>query len=198
MMVPFQLLILIIVYLHPKISSAIQSHSYWCHNQSAVLYIQREQIRRARISVFGERHHGFLSQSENLNFYKHINSNYTVQLFRNAHGYYNLIYRRLFKNANDHIRTLLYNYEHRLCKGHNNHHGNKTTTNQPLKCIPKCDFSCPTATSYLYRTMNKLSALLFLSVEEKNFSFTFVREPLARFISGMTEVFFSYCTSNKI
>ena len=164
--------------------SVVQSHK-WCHNQSAILVLQREQIRRARISVFGENHNGFLSHSENLNFYKHVNNNYTVKLLKNTNGYSHLIYRRLYKNANDHIRTLLFNFEHRLCNGHKS--GN-ITNREPIQCVPHCDFSCPIATtSSLNSMMNRLSAI-FLPKEEKNFSFTFVREPISRFISGMTEV----------
>eukprot|EP01036_Dinobryon_divergens_P025528 gene25528-34085_t len=84
-------------------------------------------------------------------------------------------------NANDHIRTLLYNYEQRLCKG------SSKLSDKILQCIPNCDFSCPSAYSYLNIMMKRLSTL-FLSAKEKKFSFTFVREPLSRFISGMTEI----------
>jgi hypothetical protein len=183
-MIPIHIIVyLLSIFLqHANINSAIESES-WCHNQSAVLYLQREQLRCARISVFGEKHYGFLGRSETLNLYKHRNNKYTVELSRNANGYSHLIYRRLYKNANDHIRTLLYNYEQRLCKG------NSKLSDKILKCIPNCDFSCPSANSYLNRMMKSLSTL-FISAEEKNFSFTFVREPLSRFISGMTEVSF--------
>ena len=167
-----------------EISSALsqraksENDSAFCRDQNAILFVQREQIRLARHSLFGVRHHGFLSPSKNLEFYKHSQGTHTVELFGNSKGYSNMIYLRLFKNGNDNIRTLLFNYEKLLCNT-----SLFFASTEPFECVPFCDFSCP---NNYFRTFFKSMSKAFRL--EANFSFTFVREPLSRFISAINEV----------
>jgi hypothetical protein len=150
-----------------------------CHNQSKILMLQREQIRRARLIVFGEDFYGYLSASENLELYRHSYGKYTIDLRRNSYGYTKLVYHRIYKCANDHLRTLLYNFaiykydKSRLVE----------SSDKLLKCLPSC--MIPPQRNQI--DFDWIFGSFFDS--PKNISFTFIREPMARFISGMTEVY---------
>lgn len=151
--------------------------SLLCNNQSQILLLQREQILKARLAIFGKSHHGYLSKSSNLQFYKHSFGQYYMKLHGNKKGFNEIVYHRIFKSGNNNIRTLIYNFAH--LKYYNK------LSSPLLDCVPDCTFSYKLSQSRFF-------PILFDTIYPKvYFSFTFVREPILRFISAVNEVLLS-------
>jgi len=148
--------------------------SSYCNNQSQILLLQRQQILKARLAIFGNFHHGYLSKSANLQFYKHSFGEYHVPLPRNSKGFTEIVYHRIFKSGNNNIRTLLYNFAY--LKFHKKF-------SSLLDCLPECTFSNKFSQSWFIQQF-----LVYIIYPKTYFSFTFVREPISRFISAMNEI----------
>jgi hypothetical protein len=146
-----------------------------CSDPSIVLYVQREQIRKARLEIFGSSQEGF--QGNDLDFYKYNYGTVEINVEQNAKQYSSIVYYRIFKNANDHIRTMLFNYV--LFKK------NKFKKTSLVKCVPnECNHP-----NFNHRTKaSKAWNSLYFPRQEKRFIFTFVRDPIDRLISSITEV----------
>lgn len=137
-----------------------------------ILFMQREQWSSARQEVLGSQQGGFLG--EDLEFYKR--SFGTVEVALKASS---LVYYRIFKNANDNIRSLLTQLAYHLDKDDKAFHGQNCYKED---CVHhRLHYRPPAAMQQAYFPSGN-------SRQQKRYAFTFVREPIHRFISAMTEI----------
>jgi len=141
----------------------------YCKEEPFVLHVQLEQIKRAKLEVFGQADVGFVG--DDLHFYLYRFPLVQVYLVNNTKDFKSIVYYRIYKNANDNIRSLLYNYE--IFKSSN------FTTHSFVPCV---ETKCISST-LLEDQVNTLVS--------NRFPFTFTRDPLKRFISAITEVILS-------
>lgn len=149
-----------------------------CSNEALLIYIQKAQMEKAKEEVFGTNYKA-RGGGDNL-FFRHSYGamDYIVDS-SNTHN--TLMYYRIFKNANDNIRSLLYNYAAFV-------DAKNATPNlayRPLICDPE---DC------IHPRIHRLSGVslkhVFYSPRAMRFPFTFVRDPISRFISAVKEVGF--------
>lgn len=154
-----------------------------CHDEDIASIIQREQWLRAHMEVFG---HGFLAMNDkDMNFYREGYGALDVSLMNNPKNLSSLVYYRIYKVGNDNIRALLYEY----------------AFNRSGEMDRFASSGCP-ADHCIHPNvtrlgMGKLPKMLFSSTDR--FVFTFVRHPIARFISAMNEIESrAYADKNKL
>ena len=95
----------------------------YCLNEDIIMHIQRQQWAKARQEIFGTDQSGF--QGEDMEFYRKVFG--TVELVlddnmvktgrtasSNDTKLHSLVYYRIFKNANDNIRSLMLEYAFQL------------------------------------------------------------------------------------
>lgn len=145
-----------------------------CFDEELVLQIQRDQWAKAKSEVFGSSQAGF--QGSDMDFYRrHFG---VVELLLHPSNKKNLssiIYYRIYKNANDNIRSLLTEYAY-LAE-------NQSASFEAQNCRNEECFH--RKIHYLQATAVKA---VYFNAKQRRFPFTFVRDPLMRFISAMTEV----------
>ena len=144
-----------------------------CYNEDLVLQIQRDQWSKAKTEVLGSAQAGF--QGSDMDFYKRHFGVVEVMLHKNNKNLTSMIYYRIFKNANDNIRSLLTEYAY-------------VADNQSLSFEAQ---NCRNEECFHRKVHNLQSNALktiYFAAKQKRFAFTFVRDPLMRFISAMTEV----------
>lgn len=139
--------------------------SNYCQVEPFVLFLQRGQLQKAKLELFGTTDVGF--KGDDLLFYSHYFDWNTLSIANESHWFDSLIYYRIYKNANDNIRSLLFNYQ--LARWNNI----SSPTFYP--CIEE-DCILPNA-----NTIKNLST-------SRRFPFTYVRDPLTRAISAINEV----------
>jgi len=150
-----------------------------CFDRELIIAIQRDQIEKARDNIFRYyvKSNLNISTGDDLSLYFHHFETLEVSVRSSETKRYNLIaYYRIYKNANDNIRTLLYNFE--VAKR------NKFKNPRFHSCIAD-DCHHPKITKV---QKPKLKYLAYFSHERKRFPFVFVRDPLQRLISAITEV----------
>lgn len=152
-----------------------------------VKLIQIDQLRRARIEIFGDLSSTDYQGGNNIDFYSF--SYGAVDLFLKEKNiskkkYSNLVYYRILKSGNDNIRTLLFNYANwklsRKKKSYN--------VKNIIQCVQDSLTECSNSLVH-YLNPNSLKSLKSSNKGEINrFAFTFVRNPINRFISAVSEV----------
>lgn len=167
-----------------KKPTAVQSiaHSL-CHDENAVLYIQKLQWMKAREEILGSSQAGY--QGDDMDFYKRsygavdLSFNVTKSLKSKDYNRKNLtslVYYRIYKNANDNIRSLLLHYAFML----------DDSKDEFIRQNCLLDNQCRHARIH-YFVPHAIKNIYF-STKHKRYAFTFIREPLQRFVSAMTEV----------
>ena len=129
------------------------------------MYIQRKQLEHARIELYNLTNHSNQQYKYDMYFYYHDYGTVDSIAWKNRLNYDGIKYYIIYKNANNHIRTLLYNYL-------NIQNPDNFTREELVSCLPNC---------------------IHPKIKDKRlnhnpFIFTFVRDPLDRFISAITEV----------
>jgi hypothetical protein len=175
------------------------SPANYCYNEELVLQIQQDQWMKAKLEVFGSTQAG--DQSADMDFYRHAFGSVDVTLSSNGDKqgsrsrsqystgasrkteqqkrskYSSLIYYRIFKNSNDYIRSLLTEYVY-VDAGQQREFRAQVCFLLKSDCIsPRLHYINPAAMGAMH-----------LTDHSGRFPFTFVREPLQRFISAATEV----------
>lgn len=157
-----------------------------CSSRDLIYLIQREQIRKAREEVFQRKSFSngslsnfskILNDDRDLRIYFHHFDTLEVDIKKYSKNYDVLVYYRIYKNANDNIRTLLYNFEKAK--------KTKFRNIRFFNCVATDQCSHPTIGRI---SEGKLQYLSFFTHDHDRFAFSFVREPLRRFISSITEV----------
>lgn len=150
------------------------NESLLCFNEDLILKLQREQWNKAKEEVLGIKDWTNI-QAKDMTFYRKSFGTVDLRLNQVAKNHETLVYYRLFKNANDLIRSLITQYGYHL--------DNQDYLFKAQNCF-KEDCS--------HRKVHYLSHSdlknKYFSMRHKRFPFTFVREPILRFISGMTEI----------
>lgn len=146
-----------------------------CFNQQAINYIQQRQWIKAKLELLGPSQ--IEINDDDFEFYKRTFGATELYLHSNPLKLTSLAYYRIFKNANDNIRSLMLEYAYIL-------DGNRQQFRRQnclsAECIhPHIHILSPMALKTLY-----------FPARHRRYAFTFTREPLTRFISGMTEVEF--------
>jgi len=150
-----------------------------CFDRELIIAVQRDQIAQARQNIFGNFVKGNLniSNGDDLELYFHHFETLEVSVRNSGSNRFDLIaYYRIYKNANDNIRTLLYNFE--VAKK------NKFRSPRFHSCIAD-DCQHPKITKV---QKPKLQYLAYFLHERKRFPFVFVRDPLQRLVSAITEI----------
>jgi hypothetical protein len=174
-----------------------------CTDKSLLFYIQGIQVQKAqqeilsvitktdRIKSGGEYNYN------DLGFYSFTYG--TGSIIKNrtnskskANSPTTLVYYRLLKNGNSHIRTNMYNYYKQhgkdyCCSLNNTFNGHKVI--QSIK--KECGFVCMQTvleTSYAESFPKSTSRWKMKNHKEIKYPFTFVRNPITRFISGYSEI----------
>lgn len=182
-----------------------------CTDKSLLFYIQGIQVQKAqqeissvitkneRIRMGGE------YTSNDLGFYSFTYG--TGSIIKNgtnskskSNSPTTLVYYRLLKNGNSHIRTNMYNYYKQhgkdyCCSLNNTFNGHKVI----LSIKKECGFICMQTvleTSYAESFPKSTSLFKIKKQKEIKFPFTFVRNPITRFISGYTEIETIYLSQN--
>jgi hypothetical protein len=150
---------------------------YLCLDEKAIIQFQLHQWYQAAHEVFGNVSANIGVSDKDMGFYKETYGALNVHLSRrkneNELGLDSLLYHRIYKNGNDNIRSLLYEYAHYMTHEHNTF----LTQQCPAdKCAHKNVESFYTSQ---LRAMNQST---------KRHAFTFVREPIVRFVSAVNEI----------
>ena len=108
-----------------------------------------------------------------------------------GNGFSTLVYYRIWKNANDYIRGMLYQYSQKKARL-DGVGGSSNSKNLPVcKDLSKCRHLPETR----MRDRSSLQSLFF-PAHLRRFPFTFVRHPILRFVSGYTEIEYRYNDAN--
>ena len=162
-----------------------------CSNEALIYSIQKLQFKLAKDHIF-ERFvddafknrfltNNSIESEETLQFFSHHFDAIEVEIGDISTKPYDvLVYYRVYKNANNNIRTLLYNLEM-----------NKQNHFRKPRFYPCPKNLCSHPQIKLIRTAN-LKYLSYFTYEHMRFPFIFVRDPLLRFISAVTEVLQTY------
>jgi hypothetical protein len=143
-----------------------------CSDIRYILYMQREQWTRAREDLFSNKQSGFMD--DDMDFYKRSFGVVEVTLL-NKKSFSELSYYRIYKSGNDNIRSLLSQLAYML--------DNELSLFNAQNCYKdncvhhRLHYKPPAAIKAFY-----------ISQYAKRFAFTFVREPIHRFMSAMTEI----------
>lgn len=184
-----------------------------CHDGSFIFFLQREQWNLARIELLGSLQSGF--SGDDMEFYKRsfgivevalqdrqknepiqeqkpaakgkakpkpkanpksTPKEGTASLSKSRSMLDSITYYRIFKNANDNIRSLLMQLAYELDNDSKGFHAQ----------------NCYKDECYHHRLSSKPAAAMkehyVRATYSKRYPFTFVRDPIDRFISGMTEI----------
>jgi hypothetical protein len=134
------------------------------------------QLRKARLEIFGPQKRVFHALSGNdMGFYLRNFGAMEVNT-RAKKGYSKIIYYRIWKSANNAIRRILHRYA--LENGYNE------------KDFRACKSKRKTECFVTGKSRGGLSIFqnLFFPLQDRSFSFTFVRNPIDRFISAYIEI----------
>lgn len=161
-----------------------------CTDIDVVRFVQKQQLRHARHEVFGSDQR--IYESESRLFYDHSYGRTSViAMDEQNHAVATLTYYRIWKNGNDNIRA------HLDLFGKKCNASSTTSTalsrnrcssmfDSSLKCVQSC------RVTYEYSQdagrVDSSSSSSRSSSAGTKYSFTFVRDPISRFISGYTEI----------
>ncbi len=151
-----------------------------CYNQDIVLQIQRDQWAKAKLDIFGSEQAGF--HGSDMEFYKKTFGVVDVTLPRNTKDrqkkqFTHLVYYRIFKNANDYIRSLLTEYAY-VEDDHEREFISQNCYAPDQHCVHR----------YVHYLNPSTIKFQYVQQRQSRFIFTFIREPIDRFISAMTEI----------
>lgn len=177
-----------------------------CKSQSLMLSIQRQQLENAREELHNDLQNLSINQAFLKSYQKDLDFGFYAynlgtldvevtkpkRVIPNRNVAYRsggkkdfsvIAYYRLYKAANDHIRGMLYKFAFR--NGY--HEKDYSTCIGPNDCRNSGVQEKPPAAAHT----------LFFPARLRRYPFTFVREPLARFVSGYREVEFRVLENNK-
>lgn len=144
-----------------------------CSTEAGILNIQRDQWNKARLEVLGSSQVGF--QGEDFEFYKRSFGAVELLLGNNKKKLNALVYYRIFKNANDNIRSMMLEHAYQIDGREEDYRRQNCTFNE---CVHR---------RMHYLTPDAVKSLYF-PYHYKRFAFSFTREPISRFISAVTEI----------
>lgn len=155
--------------------------TYICSNEGLLIHIQKEQVQRAKLELFGSTSTPD-EVATDFQFYRH--SYGAIDAMVSHNDFFNTImYYRIYKNANDHIRSLLYNYAVFTDAQRDTTASSQSPAYRPLLCHPN---ECK---NQRVHTLSGLSMKnIYYSPRANRFPFTFVRDPVSRFISAVKEI----------
>ena len=109
----------------------------------------------------------------------------SIGMYSTGNGFSTVVYYRIWKNANDYIRGLMYQYAQKK----------RVMDNETPHCVNLKDCA---GTSGPSETMpgDRIKSLFFPAALRR-YPFTFVRDPLTRFVSGYTEIEYRYNLAAK-
>lgn len=142
-----------------------------CFDEDVVAIIQREQWLQAHKEIFGNS--SVPTNDKDMGFYREGFGALAVDLQANSNNYTSLVYYRIYKAGNDNIRSLLYEY----------------AFNKSNQMDLFYSSGCP-AEVCVHPNVTRIGAVKSYRMfyPENRFVFTFVRHPIARFISAMNEI----------
>jgi hypothetical protein len=145
-----------------------------CSNEEAILFAQRQQWLKAKSEMFGSTQVG--NQADDFDFYKRTFGVVELMLGPNKKNLTSLVYYRIYKNANDNIRSLLLEYAY-------------TIDHQEIDYQRQ---NCRNQTTCIHRRIHHLTPTamktLYFPSYHYRYAFTFTREPISRFLSAVTEI----------
>ena len=158
-----------------------------CSDDAAIKHLQSIQLRKARIEVFaGNTKKGFTSISgDDLGFYHRNFGAMMIKAKASRSRYTKILYYRIWKSANNAIRKILHMYARSNSYNERNYEACKLK--QQSDCFSQSKFPSDS---------NSLFDRLFLPLQEKTFSFTFVRNPFSRLLSAYIEIERSISNAN--
>ncbi len=109
-----------------------------------------------------------------------------------GNGFSTLVYYRIWKNANDYIRGMMYQYQQKKARLDGVGSGSGTKNQPVCKDLGKCRHLPETR----MKARSGMLHQLFFPAHLRRFPFTFVRHPLLRFVSGYTEIEYRYNDAN--
>lgn len=154
--------------------SAASTNLDFCKSTEAIVFAQREQFDRAKIDLFGSSQAGF--QGEDFEFYKNSFGAVELLLDQNPAKLTALSYYRIYKNANDNIRSLLLEYAYLVDNNQLEYDRRNCTFN--LECLHR----------RIHNLTPQALKSLYFPYHHRRYAFTFTREPLTRFMSAVTEI----------
>ena len=143
-----------------------------CRDDEAILHLQMRQLERARYEIFGpdKRQHKKHYTGDDLGFYLYSHGFVNI-IPKYKSQYSRLVYYRIQKAANEYIYKILYEF----AKMNDYSERDIKCTEDSRRCISKF---------HRYSIFDRI----FSPRVRNHFSFTFVRNPLTRFVSGYSEV----------
>ena len=172
-----------------------------CKSTPLMLSVQRKQLERARVELAADltddKNPGNLSPrskgggaipDHDYGFYNYNLGTLEVDIDQprgplllpmggpKSKGWTSLVYYRLFKAANDHIRGMLTKFAFLYGSGKNR---DRTTCKSLADCM---------SGRLNTRPSDKAASTMFFPAQMRRYAFTFVRDPLDRFVSGYREI----------
>ncbi len=148
-----------------------------CYDANFLNQIHIDQWYQAVDEIFGANNAATIGVNDkDMGFYKETYGALNLHLPKqttNPLGFDSIIYYRIYKNGNDNIRSLIYEFAHILTGEHQSFIENNCPSDQ---CSHK----------YIQLLYNP--QLRMMNSTAKRFAFTFVREPITRFVSAMNEI----------
>jgi hypothetical protein len=181
----------------------------FCLDSDFVLFAQRKQWKRAKLEVYRTAQKGF--GGGDMDFYLQpygmtILNLTSVRLrfdpeFRPSNNDYDeLVYYRIWKNGNSNIRSLLFQYaymadDYQLKKSLKNLDFNYDSFLH--HCAENSECAHPDISEKAAEYMKTYDSSSANSQDSKRYSFTFSRNPIDRFISGLTEIEYQMKVRNQ-
>ena len=146
----------------------------YCTDEQVISQAQRYQFRKARHELYGNDRISAMSYQSD--FYRHHFGSYSVEVIEPKKDISTtLVYYGIARNGNENICTHLANFSSLFTMNPSGHCPSKET--------------CARVTSLSRKdTINKMKKKYQTLHHSKRFIFTFIRNPIARFISGYTEI----------
>lgn len=168
-------------------------YSRLCWDESKIFRFQQRMISNARTEVFGPiltilKDYLSMYQLEydenDMGFYKSYFGSVRVTLPSNSNNMQNVIYYRIFKNANDYIRTVLYKFANLI-----HYFSSENISVVEEKYHEAISEDCiGDDCSHPFLTQEAVFRRVSQHSYGNDIIFTFVRNPLTRFISAVSEV----------
>lgn len=210
-----------------KNTNTNDNYNNYCNNEKLLAYIQKDQFRLAKHEILSSKDdqsqwNNFTrimikDQYDDFIFYT-INYGIVVLDLEESNNNDNdnvkknkqLVYYRIYKNGNDNIRAHLYRvatligggpflnkgFEHACCSiNYDENNNDYNNTDDLMSCsLDKCRHQ------YLQmipagRVLNQIVSSKLLNMR---YSFTFIRNPLSRFISGYSEIEYRLSVKKKL
>jgi len=153
-----------------------ETKAFICSDRDVIKYIQQDQWLKASNELLGEEGNIEMNDKD-LAFYQENFGAIQVQIVeKNKKNASSLVYYRIPKSGNDVIRSLLYEYAF-------------AATDESDKFILNHCLVEPCAHALVELLPSKrLRSILSHETTSKRYSFTFVREPILRFIAAISEI----------